>query len=104
MKVIILVWLVVQNKLLPVDNLGKKNIAVHPKCVFCHTYDEIAFHQFVTSPTLDFIWDFWKNRFSFRSNPRSCMLGRQTRKVKILKGLSVMRYDDDYGVGCLERT
>lgn len=35
LKVRVLVWLVVQNKLLSVDNLGKRNIRVRNFCVFC---------------------------------------------------------------------
>ena len=60
LKVRFLLWLVVQNKLLTVDNLGKRTIRVRNVCVFfsftCHV--ENAMHLFVKCPSLSSTWKF----------------------------------------------
>ena len=52
LKFRILPWLVVQNKLSTVDNIGKRLIRVGNICVFCNNHNETALHLFVNCPNL----------------------------------------------------
>jgi len=80
----ILVWLVVQNKLLTVDNLSKRNSSVRSICVFCNSHNESAYHLFVNCPGL-LIWEFCQSCFSVKDklgSPHSWRTDWRKRRIR----------------------
>ena len=59
----------VQNKILAEDILGKRNITVRTRCVFCNNHRETALHMFVHCSYIKAIWDLIKSCFSVKGKP-----------------------------------
>ena len=92
----ILVWLVVHNKLLTVDNLGKRDISGRSAYVFCNNHRETSLHLFVHCPVVKLIWGFCRNCLSVKGRLSSPLLvvcleeGESEKENRMLRDMVMM--------------